>query len=71
MIKEYMFHNAQYMLRWKMQVAYNCYNRHGTRHKCPCNNSSIITYEHIKRCLVYDRAWTLAALEFNLYKEEI
>jgi len=53
-----------------MQVAYNCYSSRGAP-RCTCRNQGTITYQHIKKCLIFDRAWTITALVLNSTKEEI
>jgi hypothetical protein len=41
--------------------------------RCPCNplNPIRVNQKHITQCLLFDRVWTLLAIDWNTYKDEL
>ena len=75
-IKEFMANNMGALIKWKLGAAFNAYgiednNSQGLFKKCPCDNTTTLTQSHVERCRIYDRVWTLMALDEDLRKDEL
>jgi hypothetical protein len=69
-LKTLMEMDVRNQIKWKLGAAFNLMGRTPPI-RCPCSSKSRITQSHLTRCLLYDRVWTLVAMDWNTYKQEL